>query len=109
MPGEIDWIAWPHDIDRSKRASALDTVMRHREVARPYVRVLARGARINRGPRGRSAPKEFRTSRAMVLGYRFEVAAGVDEISELCFADHLVWVNAVEPASEVIRIRGRTY
>jgi hypothetical protein len=39
----------------------------------------------------------------------FEVAAGVDEISELCFADHLVWVNAVEPASEVLRIRGRTY
>ena len=39
----------------------------------------------------------------------FEVAVGVDEITELCFADHLVWVKAVEPASEVLRIRGRTY
>ena len=66
--GEVDLVAWPRDIDRSKRASALDTVIRHREVARPYVRVLARGARINRWPRGRSAPKEFKTSRVMVLG-----------------------------------------
>ena len=68
MPGEVDLIEWPRDIDRSKRASALDTVIRHREVARPYVRVLARRARINRWPRGRSAPKEFKTSRVMVLG-----------------------------------------
>src|ERR1700746_3955425 len=45
-----------------QRASALDTVIRHRKVARRYVRVPARGARINRWLRRRSAPKEFKTT-----------------------------------------------
>src|SRR5438270_4313947 len=53
MSGKVDRIAGARDIDRSKRASAPDTVIRHREVAQPYVGVLARGARINRWPRGR--------------------------------------------------------
>jgi hypothetical protein len=44
--GRLDRMA--PDIDRSKRASAPGTVIRHREVARSYVGVLARGARINR-------------------------------------------------------------
>ena len=45
MPGEVDLIASPRDIDRSKRASALDTVIRHREVAP----TLCQGPR-QRGP-----------------------------------------------------------
>jgi hypothetical protein len=39
-------VAGPRDIDQSKRASARDTVIRHREVGRQPVGGLARGARI---------------------------------------------------------------
>ena len=52
------------DIDRSDRASAPDTVIRHREVARPCVGVLARGARINRWPRRKKGRSQVKTSRA---------------------------------------------
>jgi hypothetical protein len=43
MSGKVDRIAGARDIDRSKRASAPDTVIRHRKVARPYVGVLPEG------------------------------------------------------------------
>ena len=46
--GEFLFDRQARDIDRSNRTSAMDTVIRHREVARPYAGVLARGARINR-------------------------------------------------------------
>ena len=56
--GRLDRVA--RDIDRSKRASAPDTVIRHREVARPYEGVLARGARINRWTQNRRGGSSFK-------------------------------------------------
>ena len=53
--GQLDRRA--HDIDRSRRTSAPGTVIRHREVGRHYVGVLARGARIDRWPRGKKGPR----------------------------------------------------
>ena len=60
MSGKVDRIAGARDIDRSKRASAPDTVIRHREVARSYIGVLARGARTNRSPRDKKERRQFK-------------------------------------------------
>jgi hypothetical protein len=65
----------PRDIDRSRRASAPDTVIRHRAVARPYAGVLARGARINRSPRNKIGRRQFKMAFRAIRGRTYSVAS----------------------------------